>query len=163
MPIGNATGSATGLAAAIDAEVAAVRSFIGLLQLEQQALRDGETDVLPEIVERKTSAAATLTDCAARRNVLLSGAGFASDRPGIDAWLRAHAEDSAVRTNWSLLLELASEARELNRLNGDLIRLRVQHNAQALEALLGASRPLQLYGPDGQTSTLGGGRLRDAV
>lgn len=151
------------LAAAIDAEAAAVRSFSGLLQLEQQALRDGETDALPEIVERKSSAAAALTACAAARNALLASRGFPGDRPGIDAWLRAHADDGAVRSSWATLLALAAEARELNRLNGELIRLRVQHNAQALEALLGASRPLQLYGPDGQTATLGGGRLRDAV
>ncbi|WP_325065972.1 flagella synthesis protein FlgN [Rhodocyclus tenuis] len=151
------------LASVIDSELAAVRAFVELLLLEQRILSDGDTDALPEIVERKTVVANTLSACAATRNAYLVAHSFANDRPGIDAWLSAHAEDKAVRESWSSLLALAAEARELNRLNGELIRLRVQHNSEALEALLGASRPLQLYGPDGQTSMSGGGRLRDAV
>ena len=40
---------------------------------------------------------------------------------------------------------------ELNRLNGELIHLRMSHNAQMLEVLLAANRQ-DLYGADGQTS-----------
>ncbi|MEF8711241.1 MAG: flagellar export chaperone FlgN [Candidatus Accumulibacter propinquus] len=53
---------------------------------------------------------------------------------------------------WSLLLSLASQAHELNRVNGDLIQLRMHHNAQALEVLLGGNGALGLYGPDGQNA-----------
>jgi flagellar biosynthesis/type III secretory pathway chaperone len=47
--------------------------------------------------------------------------------------------------------------------NGELIKVRMQHNANALEALLGAARPLKLYGPDGQTTPHGPGRINDAA
>lgn len=151
------------LTATVDSELKAVRSFVELLQLEQDCLRDGDIEALTDIVERKTAVATELSACAAARNSCLASRKLASDRPGVEAWLTAHPEDEAVRSSWQTLLELAAEARELNRLNGELLRVRSQHNAQALEALLGASRPLQLYGPDGHTSALGSNRLRDAV
>ena len=40
--------------------------------------------------------------------------------------------DRATEATWKQLQELAAEARELNRLNGELIHLRMSHNAQML-------------------------------
>jgi flagella synthesis protein FlgN len=77
------------------------------------------------------------------------------------AWCAAHPGGDAARDLCSSLLSLASRARELNRVNGELIQLRMQHNALALEALMGASGTLALYGPDGQSTPPSGRRISD--
>ncbi len=59
------------------------------------------------------------------------------------------------------MLSLASQARELNRVNGELIQIRMQYNAQALEALLGGNGSLALYGPDGQNAAPSARRISD--
>ena len=53
-----------------------------------------------------------------------------------------------ARDAWNSLMSLAGQAHEVNRANGELIQIRMQHNAQALEALLGSNASLALYGPD---------------
>lgn len=75
-----------------------------------------------------------LATLATQRNVLLAGQGLAGDRPGVEAWCAGHPEKKVVAAAWAGILELAREAKELNRLNGELIALRMQHNARALEA-----------------------------
>ena len=94
---------------------------------------------------------------------LLAAAGLPADRPGMTAWLETRPAAEKIRAAWQQVLTLAVEARELNRVNGELIKVRMQHNANALEALLGAARPLKLYGPDGQTTPHGPGRINDAA
>lgn len=151
------------LASIVEQEAAAVRRFIDLLQEEQTALGQGAIEGLTDLVERKTLVAKQLSEIAARRNATLSAAGCAADRAGIDNWLISHPQDQKTRSAWSEVLTLATEARELNRLNGELIKTRMQHNTNSLEALLGASRPLSLYGPDGQTAPLSSRSINDAA
>jgi flagella synthesis protein FlgN len=151
----------------VESELAAVQRFIALLRQEQEALRLGQDDALLGLVEQKSLVADDLTKVAAQRNALLASSGFPPDRPGIENWLARAIPDqksrSALAETWGSLTTLAAEARELNRLNGDLIQIRMRHNTQALEALLGASRPLSLYGPDGQARSHGSRRINDAV
>ena len=45
----------------------------------------------------------------------------------------------------------------------DHIQMRLQHNAQALEALLGTHNALGLYGPDGQNTLPSGPRISDSA
>ncbi|HOG02801.1 MAG TPA: flagellar protein FlgN, partial [Accumulibacter sp.] len=82
-------------------------------------------------------------------------------RSGVTAWLADHPDESDAGTAWTLLLSLATQARELNRVNGGLIQLRMHHNAQALEVLLGGNGALALYGPDGQNAAPSARRISD--
>lgn len=141
------------LAEILKAEADAVSAFVFLLGEEQSALKQGDADALPSIIERKAAATARLAPLSAARNALLEKSGLSRDRSGMEAWLRQHPGDVAVRDHWQRLLERAAEAQELNRLNGELIHLRMGHNAQMLEALRAANRQ-DLYGADGQ-ATLG--------
>lgn len=59
---------------------------------------------------------------ATQRNVLLAGQGLAGDRPGVEAWCAGHPEEKVVAAARAGVLELAREAKELNRLNGELDR-----------------------------------------
>lgn len=55
--------------------------------------------------------------------------------------------------------DLVSEARALNEANGKLIGLCLQHNQQALGALLDAADKATTYGPDGQQQAGLGSRI----
>ena len=144
------------LAGILKAEADAVSAFVILLGEEQSALKLGNADALPSIIERKAAATARLAPLSAARNALLETAGVSCDRSGMESWLGQHPGNTAVRDLWRRLLDLAAEAQELNRLNGELIHLRMGHNAQMLEALRAANRQ-DLYGADGQ-ATLGTSR-----
>lgn len=147
----------------IEAEVAAVRRFVVLLGLEQEMLIKGEVGTLIALVGEKNGLAAELTALAARRSESLAAAGLTLDRAGMAAWFAAHPKETHARAIWSSLLSLASQARELNRSNGELIQMRMQHNALALETLLGTSTSLSLYGPDGQSTPPSGRCITDSA
>lgn len=153
----------TDLLRTVEAEADAVLRFVDLLQLEQIALTKGEVDQLAALIEQKNAVANELGAFAAQRNAALAAQGLTADGAGITAWCQGHPADTRVATAWSRILSLASEARELNRVNGDLIQIRMQHNTQALEALLGTSQRLNLYGPDGQTAGPSSRRINDAA
>lgn len=147
----------------LQTEADAVARFADLLRQEQNTLATGDVDALTPLIQQKNSVAAELTAFAQQRNALLAAEGLAPDRAGIEDWCARHPANTDVSTAWSRILLLARDARELNRVNGELIQIRMQHNAQGLEALLGASRSLELYGPDGQTAAHSGRRINDAA
>lgn len=151
------------LADIIAAEADVVSAFVLLLQEEQGALKEGHADELAGIIERKSATAQKLAPLSIARNATLAHAGLAPDRDGIEAWLNRQPADKAVRQNWEKLQALAAEARELNRLNGELIRLRMQHNAQALEALLSHASRQDLYSADGQAAAAAPRRIIDSA
>lgn len=147
----------------VNSEVAALGTFIALLESEQGMLIAGEVDGLLELVGQKNGLAAELAALASRRTRLLAASGLASDRAGVLAWFDAYPGETRARTAWASLLTLANQARELNRVNGELIQVRMQSNAQALEILLSSNTSASLYGPDGQSTPVGCGRISDSA
>lgn len=145
------------------AEAQTVQQFVALLTLEQAALGSGNTDDLPSYAEQKVALAARLNALAAQRNATLAAQGLGADRTGVDAWCAKNPDNTNAAKVWATILALAGEARELNLLNGELIRLRMQYNAKALEALRGGASSLDLYGPDGQSKTAGQPRINHSV
>ena len=157
------SGDASMLLQMLIKEADAVRQFVDLLKREQSALSSGDTDDLPEIAEEKIQLAKHLDQLAASRCTSLIAQGFATNHAGIEAWCTEHPARETAINSWSKILELAREAHELNRLNGELIRLRMQFNAKALEALRVGESSLGLYGPDGQSTKPGHRRIDHAV
>lgn len=151
------------LHAFIAAENDVLRQFLALLKDEQTSLSSGATENLSLISEQKSKCALQLNSLAAERNSFLTSHGLLTDRSGVEAWLDTHNEDKVSRAAWENTLLLAAEARELNRINGELIKIRLQYNAKALEALQGGSNSLDLYGPDGQSTPFGNRRINDAA
>lgn len=145
------------------AEAQTVQEFVTLLTLEQAALGSGNTDHLPAYAEQKVALGAQLNTLAAQRNATLAAQGFGADRAGVEDWCAKHPKEASSAKTWGMILALAGEARELNLLNGELIRLRLQYNAKALAALRGGSTSLDLYGPDGQSKTAGQPRINHSV
>ena len=151
------------LAETILAEADVASAFVLLLQEEQDALKSGNADVLPDLIERKADVTRQLAPLSDTRNSFLVRAGFNTDRAGIESWLAKQPNDNAVRHSWEKLQRLAAEARELNRLNGELIRLHLQNNAHALEALFSSSNRQDLYSADGQATTGATRRIIDSA
>jgi flagella synthesis protein FlgN len=147
----------------ITAEAEAVQQFIDLLKLEQTTLSNGKTDDLPAFAEQKSRLASHLNSLATQRNTSLAAQGFGADRKGVESWCAKYPDKKTAKITWTKILSLAGEARELNRLNGELIQMRMHYNAKALEALQGGRNSLDLYGPDGQSTTAGNRRINDAV
>jgi flagella synthesis protein FlgN len=147
----------------ITAEADAVQQFVDLLKLEQNTLSSGKTDDLPAFAEQKSKLAINLNSLATQRNTSLAAQGFGVDRTGVESWCAKYPDEKTAKMAWTKILSLAFEARELNRLNGELIQMRMHYNAEALEALQGGRNSLDLYGPDGQSTTAGNRRINDAV
>ncbi len=122
--------------------------FVALLQREQQALVDADAPALPAIAQEKSKLGEQLNRLANERLAAVAAAGFATDAAGIRLWLAGQPAATAVL--WDQLLERARTAQRLNQTNGQLIETRLQHNQQALNALLQAANQAGVYGPDGQ-------------
>lgn len=151
------------LAEIIAAEADLVSAFVLLLNEEQDALKLGKADLLPGIVERKAAITGELAPVSAARNAELGRTGLMQDRAGVEAWLEKQPTDKLVRQHWQKLLSLAAEAKELNRVNGELIRLRMQNNTQVLEILLSTANRQDLYSADGQAAPATTRRIIDSA
>lgn len=156
-------GESKSLLPIIAEEARTVQQFVDLLDREQTVLSAGETDELPALAEKKSMLANDLVNLDNQRNDFLVALGFATGRKGIEAWCSKHPAEQAVADTWATILRLATEARELSRLNGDLIQLRLNVTANALQALQAGKSSLDLYGPDGQATNSGQRRIDHAV
>ena len=141
----------------------AIARFIELFKREEASLRQGGSDEIFLLVSEKETLATQLRGITAQRCAWLAGQGLTPDRNGIETWCASHPEAGEVLNRWSEIVTLAGEARELQRLNGELIGIHMRHNTQALEALQRGTKPLDLYGPDGQPKATGERRINDAV
>lgn len=153
----------TALERLLEDENALLRNFVEVLAQEQEALKLGDIDPLPELNARKAELVAKLDDCEAARNRQLNAAGHAPDRSGMDSWLAGPQANALTAKKWEQFLELAAEARRLNDLNGQLIALRLQATSDAIDTLTARARSTSLYGPDGQQAPSTGRRVIDAA
>lgn len=142
----------------LTAEQAALREFVQLLQSEQSTLVSIDTDQLLFFSDQKSGLIARLATMARQRRELQAALGFGGE---VEHWLKANLP--AALNGWHELQQLAREAQELNRVNGELIQVRLRHTQQALTALTAASNSASLYGADGQTHHVGGGRILGAA
>lgn len=148
------------LAYVIGQEEAALKLFIAALEEEQLALKAGNTDALERIIENKNRHIEALGRLGFQRNQLLKVARMPEDREGLMQWAKASGQTVLVTG----FLHFADEARELNRLNGQLIAMRLTSTQSALASLTPHRAAGQgLYGPKGQTSFNTGYRLIDTV
>lgn len=151
------------IAKLLQSESDLVGRFVALLQQEQDALKAGETAALPELAVKKSELAERLNERGEQRNLLLQSAGLTADGEGMRAWLAQSGDNRLAAQAWEKLLNLAAEARELNRLNGQLITLRLSVTNRALETLTQHPQDATLYGKNGQTSSLTGSKIIDAA
>lgn len=141
----------------LQAERAALDAFVALLETERQALLTGQTDQLLPLADTKTRAAHELNKLANLRRDTLLALGAKNEPGGMEAWLQANAASSLPA--WHDIQNLAVQAQQTNRSNGELIQARMRNNQQALAVLRNAVNSASgLYGPDGQPHLRPSGR-----
>ncbi len=131
-------------------EHAAVKSFVALLQQEQKMLTENSIDELPMLAEQKSAEAVKINQIAKVRHNLLQTVIPELTAAHILDWFKAHSKEGLEL--WQGLRMLADQAQELNRINGELIQIKLRHNQKLLGALSKAVNQGNLYGPNGQTS-----------
>lgn len=151
------------LATLIASEAAVVERFVDLLTQEQEALKTGQTDPLPELANAKAPLTVELNQLAVRRNQYLASLGLPADKDGVEALLQRQAS-TELADSWERMRQAVATARELNDLNGQLINMRLQYTQQALHTLMATQRQTeQFYGKNGQPSQFTGRRIIDAA
>jgi flagella synthesis protein FlgN len=152
----------TDLLAAMAEERAAVHSFVDLLQQEQNLLTENSIDPLMMLAEQKSTRAAQLGELAELRHRLMLTFLPELTATAILDWFKVNSAEGLVL--WQEISALADQARQLNRINGELIQMKLRHNQQLLAALSRAVNQANLYGPDGQTNfSTGSGRSLGSV
>lgn len=125
-------------------ECAALRAFVVLLEDEQRILLGQNTEDLLPLAEAKIQLADKIAALSgARRRILPEMTGDTVE------WLKRNAPQALPV--WQGARELAARAHQLNQTNGELIKIKLRYNQQALGALHGAAQNAAgLYGADGQ-------------
>ena len=136
-------------------EIALMRDLVALLRLEQHALSGNDAEAISAATNAKTILARQLGQIATERNIALAREGHAPDRAGIDALIAVQNNPATLTQLRDALMTLATEADELNRTNGDIIRMRMSHNQKAIDVLLGVGNRPATYGRDGRSSFSG--------
>lgn len=145
-------------------ELGVGRTLLQLLKNEQELLINADVDGLDQAIEEKGKLVAKMTELALRRHRNLAAAGFEAGEAGMQTWFKSQkANQPSVRQmqqSWDGLIEVARQAKELNRTNGMLIGQHMARTHGALNVLQGVPEGGNLYGPDGQaTGSVGGRRL----
>ncbi|UVW27913.1 flagella synthesis protein FlgN [Massilia sp. H6] len=151
-----ATSPASTPSATLTAEQQHVTSLLELMKQEQTLLVAAHADGLAELTPRKNALLQGLADLSAERYAALLAADCEGSEAGMDTWLTA-AADAAARSQWQQLLDLAGQAKELNRVNGMLINKQLAHNQGVLNAMRMPAGPDAggVYGASGQAVASG--------
>lgn len=139
-----------------------MRSFVSLLETEQNALLDGQTEQLLALADTKTKLVSQLTMMGNARKQFQGKHGQGDETENMELWLKSHAPKE--QPVWSEIRQLAARAQQLNHTNGEMIQVKLRYNQQALTVLHGAANnATTLYGRDGQPSLPGAGRKLGSV
>ena len=147
------------LAEVLEHEALHLAQLIDLLQEERGDLISGTEERINQLAAEKLHRIQALDTYAARRNALLAELGLAQSSDGM-AGAVASAGELAPRMQalWSKVSDRAVVARDLNDLNGNLIRARLSNVEGRLAELHRAAHGAgdALYGADGMAQ---GGRV----
>ena len=133
-------------------ERTALQAFIGLLEREQQILLSPDTEPLLDLSNEKTRAAEALTALVKKRSQYIN-----AEHGKVESWLRSNAP--IALDVWKDIQNMGLQAQQSNKINGELIQVRMRYNQQAVQALLGASEQTAgLYDTKGKTNMPGSGR-----
>jgi len=141
------------LAEHLERHRARLDALIDLLDDERRLLGDGavDGDGLARVAQAKQEQFQALERVEPQRRQVQRRLGYDDDRAG-DARAAADAGCTAL---WASIRERADQAARLNRTNGVLIGIRLEHNQRMLNFIEEAAGK-GLYGPDGQARAAGG-------
>jgi len=136
-----------------DQDAKQLSHLVSLLEKEQSSLVDMDIDTIEHILDEKSTLIQKIAETSKLRHAELAKAGFDADENGMANWVRTHESEQAVWQTFQVDLE---KAKELNRVNGQVINQHFKRNQQAISQLQGnqAGNNAGLYGANGQTSSV---------
>ena len=145
-----------GFVAGLVDERIAFSSICSLLQVEQEALVQGQADRVADLAVDKATQIESLSRLADQRSRHLTLQGLSGNAEGIKVWLnRNPALALTAKKAWSELMAVAETARQLNQDNGILIESKLQQNRQKLAVLQSSGVSSDgVYHSDGRLSPL---------
>lgn len=126
------------LTAKFSVESAAWQALLNVLAQEEQALVQGEADLLSKLSATKMSHLRSLSNLVRARHDDLLAAGFTADHAGMDAWLARQGKPEQ-NLLWETLQTMEQQAQAMNQRIGVLIELRLSSTRQALNVLVQAA------------------------
>jgi flagella synthesis protein FlgN len=151
------------IAAITEREVALIARFVELLKEEQESLRGTDAAALPELGSAKAALVEQLNALEDQRVTALAMPPGGKPRAVMEQWLAANPSQRVAAVNWTKLLALAEEARQLHQLNAGLVALHLQRTQEALAILHGRTASETLYGSNGQAAPASGSRIVDSA
>lgn len=136
-----------------------LNELLFLLSREQISLVDMDIDAIEAMLDEKGRLLQRINASAQVRYKALFKAGFEPNENGMAAWVKTKSLLKHMEA-WQSFQKTLEQAKEMNRLNGQLISKHFSRNQQMLNQLQGSGGS-GVYGPNGQTSTKG--YLRSAV
>src|SRR5690554_4167603 len=112
-------------------------ALLTLLRQEQASLVEADINGVTDLLNEKSLLITQATDLAITRHQALAHAGYEANEAGMQAWIAAQPAQSEAVQTWQSLIELAREAKEINRTNGLLISQQMARNEAALNVLRG--------------------------
>jgi flagellar biosynthesis/type III secretory pathway chaperone len=145
-------------------ELESLKRFLAILDEEHALLKDGQVDRLETLDKRKTAIIDELRALGHQRNTLLEQAGYALDKSGVDAWIKAHPGDLGLPRLWESFRTHATRVKQVAETNAHMIASKLQTTQRALDILLHAGNSSEpLYSADGFTASTAGKRINDTV
>jgi len=129
-------------------ETEAAGQLLTALRKERNALGNRDLEATGEAAREKEALIVRLETLAARQNELLGLAGIDPNTKNLDGALKS-AGLGAVLERWQALLDVLTQCRHQNLINGGVIEMSRRFAQQVLEGLRGISPDGQVYGPDG--------------
>ncbi|MCX2780098.1 flagella synthesis protein FlgN [Microbulbifer thermotolerans] len=135
------------LAGHLEKQLTRLQQLLELLREERTVLLEGRVDGarLSQLAENKQAQLEAVENFERQRRQALLRLGYSDNRAGDEG----AAADAGCLPLWRTICECAAEVAELNRGNGALIEIRVEHNRHLLDFLQAAAGK-DLYGPDGR-------------
>ena len=133
-------------------ELAASEQLLQLLAAEKIAISARDIPAFEEAIEMKRSVQERLARYEQQRIQLLESSGMQHGPDSMDDYLKDCQDDGRLPDLWQRLLSTATDCRDHNRQNHQLVELFSAHTSKALRVLRGEATEENVYGPDGDTN-----------
>jgi len=129
-----------------------VVELIDLLMREQKGLLSNQISEIEKIVQLKSGLLQKINHVAKNRYAALAEKNFEPNENGMLNWV-VSLSNQVIKDNWDDFQKNLAQAKELNRLNGELINRHFSRNQQMLTHLRKAFQPNETYGKNGQSQS----------
>jgi flagella synthesis protein FlgN len=149
--------TATEFLSNLNDECATLQAFVVLLEDEQRVLLGQHSEELLPLAEAKIQLANKVAAFSTARQRLIP-----EGTHNMEQWLRTNIPQTLPV--WQEARQLAMNVHRLNQTNGELIKIKLRYNQQALGVLYGAAQSTAgLYGADGQPNQPSASRTLGSV